>query len=243
MKRKKRNSLTGRSARRRLAETACVLLAAAAAVGSNAWAHTDSTLTQRTDQALIEQALGAVENLARGGDRPRGVPGVRITAAVSTSLSAVYREELSHDAARAGIRLAVRGLPVSSGFEKRTYFGADAQEKVRQKSEIVQGAARLYAAFGAVEVDPGFFRTHAIERVPVFVLEDDAGVIARVHGSVSAAYALERFYEELVDAKRAVNRTIGSVRLSQARKAVVRAGCALKRGTLGDFSFMGEACE
>lgn len=245
MKNDERTPMTSRRALRFLIKSAAgALLAATLAATSGAYAQTESaTLAQRTDKALLAQALGAVENLAESGDRPRKALGVRLTAAVSTSLSAVYRQELTRDAARAGIRLAVRGLPVPTGFEKRTYFGADAREKAAQKSEIVQGAARLHEAFGAVEVDPGFFRTHAIERVPVFVLEDDAGVIARVHGSVSVAYALERLYEELVDAGRPVNRTIGSVRLSEAKKAVVRAGCALRRGALGDFSFMGEACE
>lgn len=241
MENKKKNPPTGRCERKCSAKAiVCVLLAAASA----ALAQTESpTIAQRADKALVEQAIASLERLTQKGDRPRRVMGVRMTAAVSTSLSAVYREELRRDAARAGIRLAVRGLPVSEDFEKRSYFGGSTQEKARQKSEIVRGAARLHEAFGSVDIDPGFFRTHAIDRVPVFVLEDDAGVIARIHGSVSVTYALERLYEAINDSGGALSRTIGSVRLSQAKKAIVRAGCELRRGALGDFSFMGEACE
>lgn len=88
-----------------------------------------------------------------------------------------------------------------------------------------------------------FFRENGIEAAPVFVLEDDAGVIARVHGAVTTRYALEVLWNELTDAKSFVVKKAGKVRVSQAKEAVLKAGCALSAGTLAGLSFMGEACE
>lgn len=231
-----------------LALASCVLIAVFCGPGA-CWAAAHETVAARTDEVLAQKAWKAIEDRARHMAQSENFEvamkqgRARITIAVSTSLAADYRLALKEDAERAGLRLAVRGLPVSSGFEKRAYFAADDGEKKRQKSEIVRGAAFLHEAFGSVDVDPVFFRTHGIEQVPVFVLEDDAGVIARVHGAVSTAYALERLYAETSDSKRAVNRRIGDERLKKAQKEIVRAGCELKRAAPGDFSFMGRDCE
>ena len=94
-----------------------------------------------------------------------------------------------------------------------------------------------------IDVDPAFFRENGIEAAPVFVLEDDAGVIARVHGAVTTRYALEVLWSELTDVKSFVAKKAGKVRVSQAKEAVLKAGCALSAGTLAGLSFMGEACE
>ena len=136
----------------------------------------------------------------------------------------------------------MRGLPVPDGFEKRPFFAAPKDKRVQLKGEIVRAAVALHEAFGEIDVDPAFFRDNGIEAAPVFVLEDDAGV-ARVHGAVTTRYALEVLWSELTDAKSFVVKKAGKVRVSQAKEAVLKAGCALSAGTLAGLSFMGEACE
>lgn len=207
------------------------------------------------DAPMLEAALGLVERFSRelrlGGEPAASAPAgpaapagsVRLAAAVSMSLSPDYRRQLSEDARVCGMRLVVRGVPVSEGFEKQAYFAAASRERLRQKGEIVRGLAALHEAFGSVEIDPAFFRRHALKAVPVFVLEDDAGVIARVHGAVSLEYALEALYRETDEGARPVNEKIGIKRLRKARAALVRAGCALRRGRFVEQSFAGESCE
>lgn len=188
------------------------------------------SISRMTDRELVSTAMravqGAAQEMAANGFEAqpsstgpaKGRIGVRLTAAVSMSLEKDYRQALKHDAAKAGMRLAVRGLPVPDGFERQPFFAAPKDKRVQLKGEIVRAA-------------------------PVFVLEDDAGVIARVHGAVTTRYALEVLWNELTDAKSFVVKKAGKVRVSQAKEAVLKAGCALSAGTLAGLSFMGEACE
>lgn len=213
------------------------------------------SIARMTDRELVRAAMRAVQGAAQemeanGSEAQplstgpsKGRIGVRLTAAVSMSLEKDYRQALKHDAAKAGMRLAVRGLPVPDGFEGQPFFAAPKDKRVQLKGEIVRATAALHEAFGEIDVDPAFFRENGIEAAPVFVLEDDAGVIARVHGAVTTRYALEVMWSELTDAKSFVVKKAGKVRVSQAKEAVLKAGCALSAGTLAGLSFMGEACE
>ena len=134
-------------------------------------------------------------------------------------------------------------MSVSEGFEKAAYFGAPIEDRNRQKAEIVRAAARLHEAFGAVDVDPAFFRENGIASVPVFVLEDGAGVLARVQGAVTTNYALETLYREFDDPSSAISKAAGKVRASEAQKAIHAMGCALQRDAWSEPSFMGKACD
>ena len=206
------------------------------------------SIPRMTDRELVSAAMRAVQGAAQemtanGSEAQplstgpsKGRIGVRLTAAVSMSLEKDYRQVLRHDAAKAGMRLA-------DGFERQPVFVAPKNKRVQLKGEIVRAAAALHEAFGEIDVDPAFFRENGIEAAPVFVLEDDAGVIARVRGAVTTRYALEVLWNELTDAKSFVVKKAGKVRVSQAKEAVLKAGCALSAGTLAGLSFMGEACE
>lgn len=229
---------------------ACVL---AAALSGKAPANEANDALLAADRAVVAQAVETVENEARrlaAGEvqtpsESKGMDfvGVRLTVAVSMSLEKDYRERLRREADLARLRLAVRGLPVSEGFEKAAYFGAPAEDRNRQKAEIVRAAARLHEAFGAVDVDPAFFRENGIASVPVFVLEDGAGVLARVQGAVTTNYALETLYREFDDPSSAISKAAGKVRASEAQKAIHAMGCALQRDAWSEPSFMGKACD
>ena len=88
------------------------------------------SIARMTDRELVSAAMravqGAAQEMAANGSEAqplstgpsKGRIGVRLTAAVSMSLEKDYRQALKNDAAKAGMRLAVRGLPVPDGFEK-----------------------------------------------------------------------------------------------------------------------------
>lgn len=247
----KRNSkMTQKRAKSRVLAAACVL---AAALSGKSPANEANDALLAADRAVVAQAVETVENEARrlaAGEvqtpsESKGMDfvGVRLTVAVSMSLEKDYRERLRREADLARLRLAVRGLPVSEGFEKAAYFGAPAEDRNRQKAEIVRAAARLHEAFGAVDVDPAFFRENGIASVPVFVLEDGAGVLARVQGAVTTNYALETLYREFDDPSSAISKAAGKVRASEAQKAIHAMGCALQRDAWFEPSFMGKACD
>lgn len=208
------------------------------------------------DRALVQEVLRAVESCAaRVQKSPDAMPPlaaidqvsdrVRLTAAVSFSLSEGYREELKRDADKIGMRFVLRGVPVPEGMEKRPYFTGSDSEKVRQRTAIHLGVEKVAQAFGGASIDPAFFRANDITSVPVFVLEDDAGTVLKVRGAVTVGYALERFYTTLstIKERSLPHRLISDARRKAALKAVVRMGCDLKRGSLNDEHFMGEACE
>ena len=208
------------------------------------------------DRALVEEALRAVESCAaRVQQSPdamsplaaieHGSNRVRLIAAVSFSLSEGYREELKRDADKIGMRFVLRGLPVPQGMEKRPYFTGSEAEKARQRSAIRQGVEKVAQAFGGASIDPAFFQANDITSVPVFVLEDDTGTLLKVRGAVTVGYALERFYTTLstIKERSLPHRLIANERRKAALKAVVKMGCDLKRGSLNDEHFMGEACE
>lgn len=207
-------------------------------------------------RALVEQALRAVESSAArvqespNAMQPQGAfdresDRVRLTAAVSFSLSEGYREELKRDADKIGMHFVLRGLPVPEGMEKRPYFTASESEKSRQRSAIHQGVEKVAQTFGGASIDPAFFRANDITSVPVFVLEDDAGTLLKVRGAVTVGYALERFYTTLstIKERSLPHRLISEERRKAALQTVVRMGCELKRGSLNDEHFMGEVCE
>ena len=215
-------------------------------------APAQDAVTARTDEALIGRALSAVDALAgrlqAGGDvGPGAVPGLpggpRLSLAVSMSLSADYRRMLAADALKAGVRLAVRGLPVPEGFEKRPYFAGSDKERRTARAQITAGAALLHEAFGSVEVDPVFFRRHGIEDVPMLVLEDEAGVIARVHGAVTLSWALEAMADRLAEAEGRQAPGVNDKRLEAARGVVIRTGCRLMARTFAADAFAGVSCE
>lgn len=208
------------------------------------------------DRALVQEVLRAVESCAaRVQKSPDAMPPlaaidqesdrVRLTAAVSFSLSEGYREELKRDADKIGMRFMLRGLPVPKGMEKRPYFTGSDSERTRQRKAIHQGVEKVAQAFGGASIDPAFFRANDITSVPVFVLEDDAGTVLKVRGAVTVGYALERFYTTLstIKERSLPHRLISDARRKAALQAVVRMGCDLKRGSLNDEHFMGEACE
>lgn len=208
------------------------------------------------DRALVQEVLRAVEvSAARVQKSPDAMPPlaaidrasdrVRLTAAVSFSLSEGYREELKRDADKIGMHFVLRGLPVPEGMEKRPYFTASESEKSRQRSAIHQGVEKVAQTFGGASIDPAFFRANDITSVPVFVLEDDAGTVLKVRGAVTVGYVLERFYTTLstIKERSLPHRLISDARRKAALQAVVRMGCDLKRGSLNDEHFMGEACE
>ena len=207
-------------------------------------------------RTLVEQALRAVESSAArvqespNAMQPQGATDresdhVRLIAAVSFSLSEGYREELKRDADKIGMRFVLRGLPVPEGMEKRPYFTGNEAEKARQRSAIRQGVEKVAQAFGGASIDPAFFQANDITSVPVFVLEDDTGTLLKVRGAVTVGYALERFYTTLstIKERSLPHRLIADERRRAALEAVVRMGCDLKRGSLNDEHFMGEACE
>lgn len=144
---------------------ACVL---AAVLSGKSPANEANDALLAADRAVVAQAIETVENEARrlaasevqtpSEFKGMDFVGVRLTVAVSMSLEKDYRERLRREADLARLRLAVRGLPVSEGFEKAAYFGAPVEDRNRQKAEIVRAAARLHEAFRAVDVDPAFFR-------------------------------------------------------------------------------------
>lgn len=208
------------------------------------------------DRALVQEVLRAVESCAaRVQKSPDAMPPlaaidqesdrVSLTAAVSFSLSEGYREELKRDADKIGMRFVLRGVPVPEGMEKRPYFTGSDSEKVRQRTAIHLGVEKVAQAFGGASIDPAFFRANDITSVPVFVLEDDAGTVLKVRGAVTVGYALERFYTTLstIKERSLPHRLISDARRKAALQAVVRMGCDLKRGSLNDEHFMGEACE
>ena len=148
----KRNSkMTQKRAKSRVLAAACVL---AAALSGKAPANEANDALLAADRAVVAQAVETVENEARrlaAGEvqtpsefKGMDFVGVRLTVAVSMSLEKDYRERLRREADLARLRLAVRGLPVSEGFEKAAYFGAPAEDRNRQKAEIVRSAARLH---------------------------------------------------------------------------------------------------
>lgn len=208
------------------------------------------------DRALVQEVLRAVESSAArvqespNAMQPQGAfdresDRVRLTAAVSFSLSEGYREELKRDADKIGMHFVLRGLPVPEGMEKRPYFTASESEKSRQRSAIHQGVEKVAQTFGGASIDPAFFRANDITSVPVFVLEDDAGTLLKVRGAVTVGYALERFYTTLstIKERSLPHRLISEERRKAALQTVVRMGCELKRGSLNDEHFMGEVCE
>lgn len=215
-----------------------------------------SSATGAADRALVEEALRAVESCAARVQKSpdamspmaaidRKSDRVRLTAAVSFSLSEGYREELKRDADKIGMRFVLRGLPVPEGMEKRPYFTGNEAEKARQRTAIHRGVEKVAQVFGGASIDPAFFRANNITSVPVFVLEDDTGTLLKVRGAVTVGYALERFYTTLstIKERSLPHRLIADERRNAALKAVVKMGCDLKRGSLNDEHFMGEICE
>ena len=150
---------------------ACVL---AAALSGKSPANEANDALLAADRAVVAQAIETVEKEARrlsAGEvqtpfefKGMDFVGVRLTVAVSMSLEKDYRERLRREADLARLRLAVRGLPVSEGFEKAAYFGAPVEDRNRQKAEIVRSAARLHEAFGQWTLIPRFSEKTALLR-------------------------------------------------------------------------------
>lgn len=87
------------------------------------------SISRMTDRELVSAAMravqGAAQEMAANGSEAqplstgpsKGRIGLRLTAAVSMSLEKDYRQALKNDAAKAGMRLAVRGLPCPTGLK------------------------------------------------------------------------------------------------------------------------------
>ncbi len=199
------------------------------------------------DERLVAHAIDCVEKAGHAlqylntegaaAALPTG-EGPRLSIAVSMSLEAGYRKELRVAAEKAGMRLVLRGLPVSPDHARKPYWGAKPAARALLKSEITAGAARVHEVFGSADIDPAFFRKHTINAAPAFVLEDGVGHALIVRGAVTSLYALETLYTALKEKK-----TIeASVRRAMASE-IVRLACQLKKGGFGDEAFMGVPCD
>ena len=140
-------------------------------------------------RAAVERAQAALEGM-QAHDQAGAI---RITVAVSNSLSADYLQQLSGAAARIGARLVVRGADVSGAkpalaaacgltsggrisLSDLPYVGRDAAYQKLWRGAMREGLVAMAAkcAASGFEVDPQFFRAHRIEAVPVFAFETPA---------------------------------------------------------------------
>lgn len=140
----KRNSkMTQKRAKSRVLAAACVL---AAVLSGKSPANEANDALLAADRAVVAQAVETVENEARrlaAGEvqtpsESKGMDfvGVRLTVAVSMSLEKDYRERLRREADLASLRLAVRGLPVSEGFEKARISGLRLRTGIGKKLRL-----------------------------------------------------------------------------------------------------------
>lgn len=145
-------------------------------------------------------AAGAPETF-KSGTEALNASRARVSVAVSASLSEDYVKDLAARAARTGGRLVVRGLDMrrtvealerhgdSKGaspvdFAQVPYFALPAEGKQLYRAGVKAALMSTLAASAGTgfEIDPVFFRTHAVEAVPVVVVQmpedGDAGDVA-----------------------------------------------------------------
>ena len=148
-----------------------------------------------------------------------------VTVAVSTSMPLEHVRGLAQSLAKTGGRLVVRGAPLRETSENYFALPLDKQESVR--ADVRKGMAALarMSVHGvSVAIDPGFFKRHQIDAVPVVVVETttrqvcDAcktfdgktgrkakadGTAYRVRGDVTLDYALRTLAAQTTGADQA----------------------------------------
>lgn len=231
--------------------------AAALDAGSPGASDAQETFSRRVDRVMIEwgeetlavyrQSAGKAGAVPSAGEIAGGSNHARSQApvlrlAVSTTLSDHYKAEIRRDAGRTGVELVLIGLPVKKEFLTLDPYAADPAVKSRRTALLIEASRRAHEDFGSVSVDPHFFRRHEVAAVPCLVLEDGEGPLARVTGSVTMRWALERMLEMLADTTRVTNRLVGHKRIDAGREVLVEAGCRLVAGTLEEDFFAGYAC-
>ena len=135
--------MTQKRAKSRVLAAACVL---AAVLSGKSPANEANDALLAADRAVVAQAIETVENEARrlaasevqtpSEFKGMDFVGVRLTVAVSMSLEKDYRERLRREADLARLRLAVRGLPVSEGFEKARISGLRLKTGIGKKPRL-----------------------------------------------------------------------------------------------------------